>query len=311
MTAMRQLQSGLWPVWQGAAHQALRAMLGELEGLAITGGESSVRLSPGLIETGRWVAGFSPANVATDRMMGLPGRLGMPADGAAQFLAKWRTARQIYLSVEQAAEQVWAKVYWEYPLAAPDLVQRNPEQRRVDLQIESCKWAIGANPSRVRQTQYWRMSGLDGPGTVALLQQTQAVELARQALYKAVADVLQLALQSEPLWRGYRLLLVREPSHARHGVGLRFYGSGMRVNTAMKSLGNLFKAWGIDPGQYPEPQLAWAGQELGWLHAGLDNQSQPYLNVYGALSSADARAVLMPVGQARGKSRAVMQESFL
>ena len=311
MTVVRQLQSGLWPVWQGAAHQALRAMLGELEGLAITGGESSVRLSPGLIETGRWVAGFSPANVATDRMMGLPGRLGMPADGAAQFLAQWRSARQIYLSVEQSAEQVWAKVYWEYPLPAPDLVQRNPEQRQVDLQIDSCKWDVGATLPRARQTQYWRMGGLDGPGTVALLRQTQAMDPALQSLYNAVADALHLALQAEPLWRGYRLLLVRETDHARHGVGLRFYGSDMCVIAAMKLLANLFKDWGIDPSQHPDLQSVWADQELGWLHAGLDNQSRPYLNVYGALSSADTRAVLMPVGQARDMSRAVMQESFL
>ena len=202
MTVVRQLQSGLWPVWQGAAHQALRAMLGELEGLAITGGESSVRLSPGLIETGRWVAGFSPANVATDRMMGLPGRLGMPADGAAQFLTNWRSARQIYLSVEQSAEQVWAKVYWEYPLPAPDLVQRNPEQRQVDLQIDSCKWDVGATLPRARQTQYWRMGGLDGPGTVALLRQTQAMDPALQSLYNAVADALHLALLAADIGPG-------------------------------------------------------------------------------------------------------------
>lgn len=310
MTAACQLQSGLWPVWHDAARQTLRAMLGELEGLAITGGESSVRLSPGVIGTGRWVAGFSPANVAAERMMRLPDRLGMPADGAAQFRARWRSARQIYLSVEQATEQVWAKVYLEYPLPAPDLVERSPGQRSVDLQIESCKWSIGAMPSHARQTEYWRMGGLDGSGIVALLRQTQAMDPVH-ALYNAVADALHLALQSEPLWRGYRLLLVRDSGHARHGVGLRFYGSDMRVSAVMKPLASLFKAWGIDPGQCADLQSVWADQELGWLHAGLDNQSQPYLNVYGALNSAETRAVLMPAGQARITSRAVMQESFL
>ena len=300
--------AALWPVWRQPAEQALRAMLGELAGLAITGGEASVRLSPGAIEGGRWLAGFSPAGVSAERLMGLPERLAMPAEGAERFRSQWRHARQIYLAVEQTDTQVIAKVYFEHALPAPDLRTRAPNQRQVALQIESCKWRVDAPAPAARHTEYWRMSGLDGAATVALLRETRDLAPAAQEVHAAVALVLENALRAAPGWQGHRLLVVREPDTGRRGVSVRFYGSELRASAVLNPLSNLFAAWGLSPGTLSGPLSVRATQELGWLHAGLDARARPYLTVYGALNRADTRAVLMRAGVTRSATRAALQE---
>ncbi len=299
----------LWPVWREPAQQMLRAMLGEVEGLAITGGESSVRFSPAGIDRGRWLVGFSPAGVSPQRLMGLPQRLGMPADGAAQFLQHGPCARQIYLSVEQAATQVVAKVYWEHALPGAVVFQLSPEQRQVALHIASCKWCIDAPNPVGRPTEYWRMSGLSGAGMVDLLRQGQDLDPQLHTLYAAAANVLDAALQAAPLWRGHRLLLVREPGSQRHGMGLRFYGSEFRACAVLPALNPVFQAWGFNPEHMSDVASVWTDQELGWLHAGLDANAHPYVTVYGALNSANTRAVLMHAGQAQALAQASLQEN--
>jgi hypothetical protein len=299
----------LWPVWRQPAEQALRAMLSELEGLAITGGESSVRMSPKGVVGGRWLAGFSPVGVSVTRLMGLPERLGMPGEDAVQFRTHLPRARQIYLAVEQSDVQVVAKVYLEYALPAPDLSHRAPEHRQVALSIEACKWRVDAPVDSVRRTEYWRMSGLDGGATVALLNEAQGLSPVAQPLYAAVGQVLDKALHAAPDWRGYRLLVLREPGLASQGVCVRFYGSDLRALDAMQPLATFFDAWGIAPERQSDLKSVWANQELGWLHAGLDAQTQPYLTIYGALNSAETRAVLMQRGAARLEPRATLQES--
>lgn len=299
----------LWPAWRQPAVNALRAMLGEIEGLPITGGESSVRVSPAGVETGRWVVGFSRVGVSVERLRGLPERLEMPVEGAERFRAELPRARQIYLAIEQTHTQVIAKVYLEHALSAPDLQNRAPENRHVSLAISSCKWLVDAADISSRQTEYWRMSGLDGQAMVALLREAQGLIPVGQHLYAGVAQVLAHALQVAPGWHGHRLLVVREPGTSRHGVGVRFYGSELRVNAAIELFVNHFHAWGLTPEILSDLQPVWAAQELGWLHAGLDEQAQPYLNIYGALNRADTRAVLSQFGAARLEPRATLQES--
>ena len=281
-----------WPAWRAPAVTALRAMLGEIEGLAITGGESSVKFSPGAVAAGRWLAGFSPAGVSTQRLMGLPERLGMPQAWAQRFRSQCHAARHIYLAVEQSPSQVVAKVYLEHALPVMDLRQRAPQQRDVALHIESCKWRWDAPQDNLRCTEYWRLSGIDGPGMVALLQEDQDVAPALQPVYASVADLLDSALRSAPDWQGHRLLLVREPGCARQGLGVRFYGSERRVHSIAQHVSALCKAWGITPESMNPVTSHWGEQELGWLHAGLDAQSQLYLTVYGALNPAQTRSVL-------------------
>lgn len=295
-----------WPVWRAPAEQALRAMLGELAGLSITGGEASVRLSPAGVECGRWLAGFSPLGVSAERLMGLPARLGMPAAGAAFFRAHWRDARQIGLAVEQTDAQVSAKVYLENALPAPDLRNHAPEQRQVALQIASCKWRVDAPDPASRHTAYWRMSGLDGAATVDLLRQAHGMPASVQAVYAALAQVLENALRAAPDWQGHRLLLVREPEQGRSGVGVRFYGSALRASALVQPMAHLFEAWGLTPAQLSDPLAVWANQELGWLHAGQDAQGQPYLIVYGALNRADTGAVLARAGTVRHTARTAL-----
>lgn len=309
MKAHLHTPAALWPVWRQPAEQTLRAMLGELEGLGITGGESSVRVSPKGAVGGRWLAGFSPAGVSAKRLMGLPDRLAMPGEDAVQFRTNLPRARQIYLAVEQSDTQVVVKVYLEYALPAPDLSRRAPEHRQVALSIESCKWRVDAPVGRARHTEYWRMSGLDGGATVALLNEAQGLSPVAQPLYDAVGQVLDKALHAATDWRGYRLLVVREPGLPSQGVCVRFYGSDLRALDAMQPLATMFDAWGIAPERQSDLMSVWANQELGWLHAGLDAQSQPYLTIYGALNSADTRAVLMRPSAARPEPRATMQES--
>lgn len=298
-----------WPVWREPAQRALRAMLGEIEGLAITGGESSVRLSPSGIERGRWLAGFSRVGVSSQRLMDLPDRLGMPAQGAAQFRSHWPSARHIYLSVEQTPTQVVAKVYLEHALPSVDQHQRAPEHRQLALHIESCKWRFDAPEPESRYTDYWRMSGIDGAGTVALLREGQGADQALRAVYGGMADVLEHTLRTVPDWNGHRLLLVREPGTSRQGLGVRFYGSELRASTAMTSLSNLCIGWGLSPERLSEHMPLWRTQELGWLHAGLDAQGQPYLTIYGALNRADTRAVLRQAGAAPHSQQASLQEN--
>jgi hypothetical protein len=304
-----------WPEWREPSQHLLRAMLNELDGLSITGGESSVRFSPSGVEHGRWLAGFTPEGVARERLMGLPARLGMPAQSTERFQTEWPRARQIGLAVEQTAQRVVAKVYLEYALPAPDVRALQGQQRQVTLQIESFKWRVDepvdprASMGNTESTEYWRLSGLDGLATVQILRDTEAVAPMVQAVYAGVAQVLQNALRAAPGWQGHRLLLVRDPHGGRSGVGVRFYGSEFRVGAVAEPFSKLFDAWGLHAMHLFEPTSFWAEQELGWLHAGLDAQSQPYLIVYGALNSADTRAVLSQAGSARREPRALLQEN--
>ena len=300
-----------WPVWSGPAQAMLRAMLGELEGLPITGGEASVRLSPEGLNAGRWLAGFSPAGVSSERLQGLPQRLGMSSVDTQWFTAHWRSARQIGLAVEQARDQVVAKVYLEYALPAPELRARPPEQRQVALQIQSCKWRADlpeqARPAS-RQTEYWRMSGVDGAAIVQLLRDGEVLAPAVRPVYAAVAQCLQVAQRSAPYWRDQRLLLVREA--ASQAVGLRLYGSQLRASAVLAPLKSLCEGWGLDLSRHPEVLSSWAHQELGWIHAGLDARAQGFVIVYGALNRAQTRAVLSAGGLAPHEPQASLQENW-
>ena len=300
MTVSPQSMRPLWPDWCAAARQMLSAMLGELQGLVITGGEASVRLSPRSIGRGRWVAGFSPVGVSADRLLGLPHRLGMPAACAQHFREHHQRARQIYLALAQTDQKVVAKVYLEYPLPAVDLRAHPPEKRSVALQIESCKWCLDKTSpfDSIERTEYWRVSGLDGRAMVELLRQTADRPPAVQAVYTGVAKVLAQALRGQPDWQGYRLLSVREPSQGRQGVGVRFYGSDQCVSAVWPALGPVFTHWGLPQQALSGLQELWNHQELGWLHAGLDEHGQPYLNVYGAINRAQTLAVLKQAGAA-------------
>jgi hypothetical protein len=302
-----------WPQWRESAGSALAAMLGELEGLPITGAEFSVRLSPAGMECGRWLAGVSPVGVAPARLQGLPARLGMPAADALWFTGHVARARQIGLALEQTAAQAVAKVYLEWPLPAPDLRPRPPELRQVALQISSCKWSLEPGYSTQgapRQTDYWRLSGIDAPGMVELLRRPQEeLNDAQRQVYTALAQCLQTAMHAAPDWREPRLLLVRDASSTRRGVGLRFYGSGLTVATALAPLKPLWRAWGVNLQAHPELLSFWADQELGWLHAGLDGQGQVFVIVYGAIDRTQARAVLSASGSAARQQAAIVQEN--
>ena len=302
-----------WPQWRESAGSALAAMLGELEGLPITGAEFSVRLSPAGIECGRWLAGVSPVGVAPARLQGLPARLGMPAADALWFTGHVARARQIGLALEQTAAQAVAKVYLEWPLPAPDMRPRAPELRQVALQISSCKWALeghSAAQGAPRQTDYWRLSGVDGAAMVELLREPQeALGDAQRQVYAALAQALQSALHAAPHWREPRLLLVRDAGSARRGVGLRFYGSGLTVAAALAPLKPLWRAWGLNLELHPELLSFWADQELGWLHAGLDGQGQVFVIVYGAIDRTQARAVLSASGSAARQQAAIVEEN--
>ena len=229
--------AALWPVWRQPAEQTLRAMLGELEGLAITGGESSVRVSPKGIQGGRWLAGFSPVGVSKTRLMGLPERLGMPVEDAHHFRSQWPKARQIGLAVEQTDTQVVAKVYLEFPLPSFERRTSGAAQRHVALQITSSKWRVDVPACASRHTEYWRVSGLDGAAMVQLLTDVEDLTPAARVPYQAAAHVLAYARQTVPHWHDPRLLVVREPGTSRRGVGVRFYGSELLASDSCCSCG--------------------------------------------------------------------------
>ena len=313
ISTLSRLSMPPWPAWNVPAERTLRAMLGELEGLPITGGESSVRLSAAGLDCGRWLAGFSPSGVSVERLQGLPERLAMAAADAQWFRSLWPRARQIGLGLEQDSSQVVAKVYLEFGLPAPDMHTRPPEQRQVALQIQSFKWRVDMpahEKAPSRQTEYWRISGLDGPAMVHLLREGDKLSQAVRPAYSAVADALQAAMRAAPYWREPRLLTVREPGSERQGVGLRMYGSELKVSAALAPLKPLLDQWGLDLAQHPGLLAAWAQQELGWIHAGQDRQGQGFVIVYGALSRAQTRAVLAASGPAASWQQASVQESW-
>ncbi len=284
-----------WLAWRDAAQAILRAMLGELEGLPVTGGEASVRLSPAGLDSGRWLAGFSPVGVSPQRLDGLPQRLGMPADDDHWFVSNWRHARQVGLAVEQTGEQVVAKVYLEYRLPAPEKIALPPDQRRVALQIQSCKWRCdGAQEAAALsgRTEYWRLSGVDGAAVVQLLRESESLPAGLQSAYGALADSLQWALRRAPDWQDARLLVVRDEASPRQGVAVRFYGSGLKVADLLSCLAPVDAAWDLNLKDHPDLTRSRAEQDLGWLHAGLDRRTLPFLTFYGAISSAQVRAVL-------------------
>jgi hypothetical protein len=236
----------------------------------------------------------------------------MSAQDAQWFSAQWRSARQIGLAVEQARDQVVAKVYLEYPLPAPELRARPPAQRQVALQIQSCKWRADLSeqarpPSR--QTEYWRMSGVDGAAIVQLLREDQLLVPAVRPVYATIAQCLQAAQRSAPYWRDQRLLLVREAGSPRQAVGLRLYGSQLRASAVLAPLKSLCEGWRLDLGRHSEVLSSWAHQELGWIHAGLDARAQAFVIVYGALNRAQTRAVLSAGGLAPREPQASLQEN--
>lgn len=302
-----------WPLWSAASERTLRAMLGELEGLPITGGEASVRLSPAGIDCGRWLVGFSPAGVSAQRLQGLPERLGMGLADAQQFRSLWPRARQIGLALEQSPGQVMAKVYLEFALPAPDMRPRPAEQRQVALQIQSFKWRADL-PEHERpstgQTEYWRISGLDGPAMAGLLREAEGLSSAARAAYEGVAACLDLAMRAAPYWRDPRLLITREQGSTRQGVGLRLYGSDLKVSAALSPIRPLCDQWNLDLAQHPDVLSAWAQQDLGWIHAGQDRQGQGFVILYGALSRAQTRAVLAAAGPAALRQQVSVQESW-
>jgi hypothetical protein len=285
-----------WPVWREPARRMLEAMIGGLEGLPMTGAEFSVRLTPESIECGRWLAGFSTSGLSPSRLQSLSGRLGLDAASARWFVGQGPLARQIGLAVEQTAAQSVAKLYLEWPLPAPDLRARPPERRQVALQISSCKWLIEGPqelPGALRQTEYWRLSGVDARAIVALLQEPQeALEDRLRQAYGALAQCLLAALNQAPHWREPRLLLVRDAGSARRGVGLRFYGSDLKVGAVLEPLRALCRGWGLNLEARPDILAFWADQELGWLHAGLDGRGEVFIIIYGAIPHDQARSVL-------------------
>ena len=284
-----------WPAWRDSARAILRAMLGELQGLPVIAGEASVRLSPAGVDRGRWLVGFSPVGVSPQRMAGLPSRLGMPIEDANWFASNWHNARQVGLAVEQTREHVVAKVYLEYGLPAPERRALPPDQRRVALQIQSCKWRCdGAREAAAstRRTAYWRLSGVDGSAVVELLRQSESLPAGVQPVYGALADGLEWALRQAPNWHDARMLLARDEDSSRQSVGVRFYGSGLKVADLLNSFAPLAAAWDLNLGSRPDLLHSWAEQDLGWIHAGLDHQTRPFLIVYGAISRAQVFAVL-------------------
>lgn len=299
-----------WPAWRAPAHKLLGDMLSELDGIAITGGEASVRFSAAGIDKGRWLVGFSPVGVAPERLHGLPARLGMPAQDAEHFLQNISRVRQIYLAVSQTLEQTQAKVYWEYPLCSPSFSADAQAQRKVELQIESCKWPVAheRDAKAVERTEYWRISGLDGPAMVKILRDQRNLPPAVHSVYADVAKVLEQALHSAPDWHGFRMLSVRNADQDRRGAGLRFYGSEWCVGQAMKVLAPVLADWGLTTEQLHQEIQIRGQQELGWLHAGLDGASLPYLNIYGALNRVETRAVLSSAGQALGEPEQKYQD---
>jgi hypothetical protein len=299
-----------WPDWRAPARKLLGDMLAQLEGIAITGGEASVRFSAAGIDKGRWLVGFSPVGVASERLRSLPARLGMPAQDAEHFQQNILRAQQIYLAVSQTIHQTQAKVYLEYPLSSPSLRADAVEQRQVDLQIESCKWPVAdaCDAPAVERTEYWRVSGLDGSAMVQILRDQSNLPAAVHTVYAGLAKVLEQALHSAPDWQGFRMLSVRNVDQDRRGAGLRFYGSEWRVGHAMKVLAPVFAEWGLATEDLQKEMQLRGHQELGWLHAGLDGAGLPYLNIYGALNRVETRAVLSAAGQALAEPFEKFQE---
>lgn len=310
MTVLMPIAHHPWPDWRAPARKLLGNMLAQLEGIAITGGGASVRFSAAGIDKGRWLVGFSPVGVASERLRGLPSRLGMPAQDAEHFRQNISRVRQIYLAVSQTLEQTQAKVYWEYPLWSPSFRADVEAQRQVELQIESCKWPVAheRDASAVERTEYWRVSGLDGPAMMKILRDPNNLPPAVHSVYAGVARVLEQALHSAPDWQGFRMLAVRNADQDRRGAGLRFYGSDWRVGQAMKVLAPVFAEWGLATEDLQKEMQIRGHQELGWLHAGLDGAGLPYLNIYGALSRVETRAVLSAVAQALAEPLQKCQE---
>lgn len=291
-----------WPPWREPVRRQLSAMLGELRGLELTGGEASICLRPEGFEPGRWLAGFDPRPVAPARLATLPQRLGMPAALASAFRARCAEARQIGLALAQGARQSVAKVYLEYPLSAA--------AGRIALQIEGHKWDL-AEPARASTTEYWRLPDRDGTALVRLLHDAAGVAETLRPLYRGLSLILAHALAQAPHWRGQRLLVVREPDSSRAGLGLRFYGSGLSADEALQPLAAILAAWAWPEARIEQLRATLADHELGWLHAGLDAQGHPFITVYCALTRAQIRDLPGAVGSLESVQAPDLREILL
>ncbi len=274
-----------WPEAHADLHQSIRRILRVLNGIPVTGWEVSCKLSPGGLATGRLVAGFKPQGVARSYLSRLPATLAMPEEVAAIFTAECHQCRQIGLACEAGTSATGFKVYLEYP--APHAAHALPLSRV----IRGFKWR--QDSAVWHETGYWRCNGMTVMAAHDRLRQPDMPAQEQAALHIWLADALRLGFNRAGEWRDFQMLLIREADSPRDAIGLRFYESGLLVRHLAPALTSLAAGWDISQQEISRFLAIAANREIGWLHAGLGSNGQPFLNLYCPASRHDAQWALL------------------
>lgn len=271
-----------WPFAPSVSFaQALRRMLAATEGLTLAGWESSCRLSPGGFTTNRLLLGLDTTAVALQRLRALPQQLGMPQDLAQAFLQELPQARRVLLAVEQGVHGVELKAYHEFSSSVDDHAGW-PQA----LAMRGRKWRASGPQTVMRCTDYLR-PGLDAAGLERLLHTRSALPESAGPALVVLARAVAMAHATGSATPDF--LCVIEPPSARLSCCVRFYDSGLRLQSLRPALAQLALAWRL-----PSALLArLPGQRrLGWLAAGVDAAELPFLTLYCESTQADARLAI-------------------
>ncbi|MGI9213643.1 MAG: hypothetical protein ACR2HF_14320 [Methylococcaceae bacterium] len=258
-----------------------------LRGIPVTGWEVSCKFSPHGMLAGRLVTGFSSQGVSRRYLEQLPRHLDIPEDIARILAGEWPKHPQVFLAFEAETSRTIMKAYLEYPRPKPG---KTVQEVRV---IRGFKWKVGDDKARWHETEYWCLNGLGVAAAEIHVRELARREPELMGIHTVLADVLGETFKKAGEWRNFQLLNSRESSSPRNALGLRFYDSGLKVRQVFGLIQHLAGQWGIAPAEIESLLSSAREREIGWLHAGLGTDAQPFLTLYCAATRADAQIAML------------------
>lgn len=270
----------------------VQSLLRASQGLATSGWEISVRLSPEGVCLQRLLVGWPTQGIALSRRNQLAAELAMP-----QLLSKvWQSemvrADHVLLAVEggkvqSSADTLDRRAYLQFP----------PSDDNESLALRGFKWRDD-QPDIWRQTDYRRVPMNLAEAQLALRNaMAQKSDAMLSQSYRAASEILNATCQSLA-HRGHSVahapfeVLVASESTAdgltpRSSLCLRLYDLGVDACMAADPLQQLLVAWNQAQHGAALRNLL-THRPLGWLATGQDRHGTPFLTLYAQASIHDA-----------------------
>jgi hypothetical protein len=225
------------------------------------GVERSCKLSPGRVESGRFLLSFAPHQPTARLTARLLQDLAFPAAHLPAFQADAQRARFLHLGYEDGSRGSLLKAYCE----------GEPEGQERPL-YTAYKWRPSVPDASI--DDYWLREARDAAAVKPF------VEAAFGPGFDALSSgCLALAMANGGEDAGLLLLEVERRGAGRRSFDLRLYGGSLTVGDARALIGVAARAF--DLGERAWAALApSAAYELGHLSGGRDDRGEPFLTVY-------------------------------